>query len=155
MQNKRIRAVSVVIDNNKVLLIHRRCKGKEYYVFPGGGVEKNESVQEAVLRELFEETTLIAEIDHLLYIHEYADGSEQYFYLLKNPSGTPKLHEKSIENRRNSEKDFYEPMWVDFNKLKQLKLYPLEIRDWFTEDIKNNFINCPKKQFIKLLERKD
>ncbi len=155
MQNKRIRAVSVVIDNNKVLLIHRKCEGKEYYVFPGGGVEKNESVQEAVLRELFEETTLKAEIDRLLYTHGYNDNSEQYFYLLKNHSGTPKLHEESIENKRNSEKDFYEPMWVNLAKLNQLRLYPLEIRDWFIEDTKNNFINCPKKQFIKLAERRD
>lgn len=149
---KRIRAVSILINQNEVLLIYRKSNGKEYYIFPGGGKESNETIEQAVLRELFEETTIKAEIDRLLYIHEYDDNSEQYFYLLKNFSGFAKLHEDSVENQRNSTEDYYEPRWVEFDELKNLRLYPLEIRDWFIEDIKNNFKNCPKKQFIKVSE---
>ncbi|MBU0531308.1 MAG: NUDIX domain-containing protein [Candidatus Uhrbacteria bacterium] len=152
---KRIRAVSILIDQNKVLLIFRKFEGKEYYTFPGGGLEPNETIEQAVLRELFEETTLRAEIDKLLYVHEYDDDSEQYFYLLKKHYGTPKLHQASIEKQRNSEQDYYEPRWVDINDLTNIRLYPLEIRDWFIEDVKNNFVNCPRKQFIKISERRD
>ncbi|HQB50617.1 MAG TPA: NUDIX domain-containing protein [bacterium] len=153
--DKRIRAASIIINNDSVLLIYRKREGKEYYVFPGGGVEKNETIEQAVLRELFEETSLKAEIDRLLYVHKYDNNSEQYFYLLKNHLGEPKLHEKSIEAERNSENNFYEPLWVNLTKLNELTLYPLEIKAWFVDDVKNNFTNCPKKQFIKISERLD
>lgn len=39
---KRIRAVAMIVNNEKILLMHRINNGKEYYVFPGGGVENIE-----------------------------------------------------------------------------------------------------------------
>lgn len=49
---KRIRAVAIIVNDAKVLLIHRISHGKEYHVFPGGGVENGETVERAVLREV-------------------------------------------------------------------------------------------------------
>ena len=43
--NKRVRACGIVIDKNKVILIYRKVNDKEYYVFPGGGVEDSESIR--------------------------------------------------------------------------------------------------------------
>lgn len=40
--------------------------------------------------------------------------------------------------------DFYLPIWTEVNQLKELLVYPLEIRDWLLEDIKNNFKNTPR-----------
>lgn len=45
-----IRAVAILIKGGQVLLMHRTRNGKEFWVFPGGGVEENESVEEAVAR---------------------------------------------------------------------------------------------------------
>lgn len=42
----------------------------------------------------------------------------------------------------------YEPVWVEIAQLHTLKLYPLEIRDWLIEDIKNDFADTPKTQQI-------
>lgn len=46
-------ARAVIVQNGKILL----CKGsgKEYFFFPGGHVEKGESTEVALKRELFEE----------------------------------------------------------------------------------------------------
>ena len=44
-----MRAVGIIIKNNKVLLIHRIKDGGEYYVFPGGAIEEGESSKEAVI----------------------------------------------------------------------------------------------------------
>jgi 8-oxo-dGTP diphosphatase len=49
------RAGGILILNNKVLLIHRIKDKEEFYVFPGGGLEINETPTQAVIREWKEE----------------------------------------------------------------------------------------------------
>ena len=41
----RNRAGGILIENGKVLLIHRIKDNDEYYVFPGGGIETNETIE--------------------------------------------------------------------------------------------------------------
>lgn len=154
-QQKSIRAVAIVIKNDEVLLIFRKNDGKQYYVFPGGGVEKDETVEEAVTRELKEETSMEVKIEKLLYHHIYNNpDSEQFFYLCKYISGDPKLDENSPESKRNCENDYYEPAWFKIDELSKILVYPLEIRDWFIEDFKNNFVDTPKEATIKYSDRR-
>jgi len=146
----KIRAVAVLIKGDEVLLIHRKNE-KEYFVFPGGGVEDGETVEQAVIREMQEETTIDVKINKLLYHHIYDDGCEQFFYLCDYIKGEPKLSEDSEEKITMLEgKDFYEPLWVKINKLSTMLIYPLEVRDLLIEDLKNNFINPVKELNIKI-----
>lgn len=139
---KKTRAVGILIKDNKLLMIHRIKEGKEYYVLPGGGVEENEKVGDAVIRELKEETSIAAEIDRLLYSHHYDDGSEQYFFLCRYVSGNAELDKNSPEAKKVIDnKEVFEPIWVDVDELENLLIYPLEIRDFLIRDIKNNFSN--------------
>lgn len=68
-----IRAVAVLVKDDKVLLIHRTRDGKEFWVFPGGGVEEDEKIEEAVVREVEEEASIKCKIVKLLYTHIYSD----------------------------------------------------------------------------------
>ena len=150
---KRIRAVAVITNNGRVLLIHRINNKKEYYVFPGGGVENGETVEQAVLREVQEETSLEVKIEKLLYHHIYDDNTEQFFYLCRYVSGEPKLGDgNEARAMKESNADFYNPVWYEMKGLPQLLLYPLEIRDWFVEDTKTNFKNVPREAKLKVLE---
>ncbi|MCX7304621.1 MAG: NUDIX domain-containing protein [Hyphomicrobiales bacterium] len=56
-------AVSIAIQRNDTLLLVRRGRrpSQGYYAFPGGRVEAGESLEEAVRRELAEETGLAVE----------------------------------------------------------------------------------------------
>lgn len=151
---KRTRAVAILLDRENVLLMQRNKNGNEFFCFPGGGVDEGENAEQAAVRELEEETTMIGEIDRLLYVHEYDDGNDQYFYLIKNFSGTPVLPKESIEAQHMSSENFYKPQWVPLSEIPNIKLYPLEIRDHFLEDVENNFANCPRKAYIKIVERR-
>lgn len=150
-----IRAVAIVIRDKSVLLIHRINQGNEYYVFPGGGVEEDETVEEAVVRELHEETSVEVKNLRLLYHHHIigeVTDSDQYFYLCDYVSGVPELSESNEleENRKGT--DFYEPLWYPISKLPQTLLYPLEIRDWLLEDLEKGFSRSSKEATIKMSE---
>jgi ADP-ribose pyrophosphatase YjhB (NUDIX family) len=148
-----IRAVAIVIKDKKVLLMWRRKKGREYYVFPGGHVENNESIRDAVIREVFEETSTKIEINRLLYRHRYlyqsGNTSTQYFYLCRFLSGRLRLGNFN-EKTANKKGDLHRPLWVSIARLSKLLLYPLEIRDWLIKDFPTNFRSCPRRATIKI-----
>ena len=50
-------ARAIIIKDNKVAMVH--SLKYDYYKFPGGGIEKNESAIEALIRETKEEAGLI------------------------------------------------------------------------------------------------
>ena len=64
--SEHMRAAAIILDRNRILLMHRIKEGKEYYVLPGGTIEKGESPEETVIREIKEETNLDAKIERKL-----------------------------------------------------------------------------------------
>lgn len=140
-----IRAVAILIKDGKVLLIHRTHDGKEFWVFPGGGKEENETVEEAVVREVEEETSIKCKIVKLFYTHIYSDlGHKQFYYLCEYISGVPKLGEYNELQTMKEEDQTYEPVWVNIDDLPKKLLYPLEIRDWLIQDYRSNFKDTPR-----------
>ncbi len=135
----RIRAAGIVIKDNCVLLIERKRDGAHYWVFPGGGVEEGETKEEAVVREVFEETSMIVTLDKLMYEyhHDVLHGGSpyQYFYLCGYVSGVPALHADSIEQSKMDQgHGFYKPQWVPLDSIAELELYPYEVRDKIISD---------------------
>lgn len=127
-ENKR--AVGIIIQNNKILLMRRIRNGQEYFVFPGGGVEEGETLEEATIREIKEELSLDAKLDKLLFKmfnpsknNQKEMGRDDNFYLITEFSGELKLGGEELE--RMSEDDKYYPEWHEIKKASQYKnLYP-------------------------------
>ena len=64
----------VIIKDNKVLLIKRRNEPyKDKWAIPGGFVEYGEKTEDAVIREIKEETGLEAKIDGLIGVYSDPD----------------------------------------------------------------------------------
>ena len=141
-----------MLKEDKVLLMHRLKNNEEYWTFPGGGVENGKTIEQAVIREVLEETSMPTEIYKLLYEHHY-ETSDQYYYLCEYISGEPVLG-NAIEKERmeKSTSDIYGPEWVEVNKLPKLLVYPLEIRDWLIEDLKNGFKQTVRKANLTVIE---
>jgi 8-oxo-dGTP diphosphatase len=101
------RTVAAIIEfpNNKILLVKRATVVfKGYWALPGGRVDAGETVEQAVVRELKEETGL--DVNIVRKIGEYhesgvQDGIEYDYYpacfLVKTVSGKIKKQEKEIE----------------------------------------------------------
>ncbi len=148
-----IRAVGIVIHNGQLLVMQRE-RGKDmYFVFPGGKVEVNETVEEAVVREIMAETSIDVAVDKFIYKHYLDHGekgkSEQHFYLCKYLKGEPELGNDNEKEVMEKGEKYYKPQWMNLDKISELLLYPLEIRDWMLEDIKNNFINTPREEHLR------
>ena len=91
----RYRAAAIIVEENCVLFA--RNEVDDYYYSVGGAVHMGETSEEAVKREVFEETGVRYEVDHLAVIHENffigtsglkgVDFHEVTFYYMMKPMG--------------------------------------------------------------------
>lgn len=54
--DKRVASRGIIFINGKLIMNRAICEGLPRYMFPGGGVESGESLQDALIREVKEET---------------------------------------------------------------------------------------------------
>ena len=75
-------ARAIILRQNSLLLLH--TKTLDYYMLPGGGIEKSETPEQAVVREVLEETGFKSQIiKKTLIIKEYFTEStwETHYFL--------------------------------------------------------------------------
>lgn len=123
-KSKIMRIVGVIIKDDNILLMRRVKDGREYYVFPGGSIENNETEIEALKREIKEETSLsIGESKKLFELEN--QSRQEVYYLITEFTGTPEI--KSPEKERMSEQNQYYLEWIKLSAIKELdNLYPEE-----------------------------
>lgn len=119
------RAVAVVVEAGRVLVILRRRKGLEYAVLPGGGVENGETAPEAALRELHEETSLTARIGTELW-RRHDDGRSATYFLMTDVEGAPLL--SGSEAKEHNPDNSFTLAWVTADELDHIRLQPVPVR---------------------------
>ncbi|MCM3730363.1 NUDIX domain-containing protein [Fictibacillus nanhaiensis] len=145
----RVRAGAVIIDNNKILLTeYNDPKRGVVYDLPAGGIEPNESIVEAVIREAKEEASIDIEVGPLAFVYEYAPhlNSEKFgnthtlvmmFDCTLKRGSIPKLPLKPDPNQTGVK-------WFPISELENVQLYAnigKQIKDYTL-----------KKRNIELLE---
>lgn len=121
------RVGAIIIEDGCVLLA--KTDAADYYYSVGGGVHIGETAEEAVKREVFEETGIHYEIDRLQFVHEnfFVDGvvavgrkiHEISFFFLMKPKGKK---EKITESFCCVGKEYMH--WIPIDKLKDYKVFP-------------------------------
>ena len=132
----RYRAAAIIIEDDCVLFAGNE---KENYLYSvGGGVHMGEKAEDAVVREVFEETGVHYEIDHLAVIHENffiensgtlkgLDCHEICFYFLMKPRGSKELHSNSYTLGVKEEMH-----WIPIKELDQYKAFPSFLKDYLS-----------------------
>lgn len=132
--NKRISSRGIIFINNHLAVMHRVKENRDYHVFPGGGVEENESNETALKREIKEEFGIDINPKKLVYVYENAD-TIQYFYLCDVVGG-------SFGNGIGPEitnfiprKGYYLPDLIVIENINHLDLEPLKLTKCLLNDI--------------------
>lgn len=120
---KRVSSRAIIIENDKILVMFRRKikegKVKEYYVIPGGGKEENETLEENVKRELFEEMNI--KIGILGYLGKYeSENTVEHYFHCNIIKGVPRLGGE--EKERMTKDNYYEIRFEKLDDLKKLEL---------------------------------
>lgn len=135
----RNRAVALVFRDNSLLVMHRK-NTREYYTFPGGGVELGETNEQAALREMKEETSLDISIERPLYELHHDNGEIHYYFLGRYMDGVPAVQPGTNEYKSNQQGDnLYTPQWMPVENIPNTVLYPFEVRDRLVKDIQQGF----------------
>lgn len=135
----RYRAAAIIIEEGCALFASNQKD--DYYYSIGGGVHMGEKAEDAVLREVFEETGVHYEIDYLAVIHENffndnvgtlnaLDCHELSFYYMMKPRGTKELHSNSITAFGTKELMH----WVPLEDLDKVKAFPAFLKDYLSKE---------------------
>lgn len=132
----RYRAAAIIVEDGCVLFAGNATADYLYSI--GGGVHMGERAEDAVLREVYEETGVHYEIDRLAVIHENffrGDGGsiegldchEITLYFVMKPRGTQVLNSHStsqgVEERMH---------WIPLSALDRYRAYPAFMKEYLS-----------------------
>lgn len=145
MEEIRIRVAGILPIEDGFVFMHRvGVKNHpigDYYTFPGGGKEENETLEECAKREIKEEFGIDVEVKEKLYeLERFEERSQkEYFYLCTyiggifgSGDGPEFSNDPKYEDRGK-----YIPEIVKREDIEKILLLPYEIRDLFIQDLKN------------------
>jgi 8-oxo-dGTP pyrophosphatase MutT (NUDIX family) len=151
--NERVAVRGVILKKDKVMLVH---SNRDYYKFPGGGVELEESHEEALIREIREETGYVhGQVKNKLgtvierRIDEY--DSNALFQMISHYY----LCELIDEYKVSQELDAYEheeqftPVWIEPEEAirqNQIKIVELDQNDFLKRE---NYVLHQLSQLMK------
>jgi mutator protein MutT len=126
----RIRAVAILVEDGKVVLMERHRAGRHYFTFPGGGVDLGETAEQAVVRELEEETGLHVVVRRKLG-EVWFQGNRQEYFLVETLSGEfgTGTGEEYLEAVAGNPHGTYHPLWMPISELLSHPVLPVEIAE--------------------------
>ena len=135
----RYRAAAIIVEDDCVLFAANDVD--DYYYSVGGGVHMHETAEDAVLREVFEETGVKYEVECLAVIHENffegaggtlgnLKGHEIAFYFKMKSRGSKELHSNSVTCGNIKE----HMHWIPMEDLDKVKAYPTFLKEYLQEE---------------------
>lgn len=125
-----------------VMVGHKEKEHGNFMLFPGGGIEKGESIFQAAEREVMEETKLIVKASRLLYVREVewkGDFGVEFYVLCEYVSGSLELgHDPEHDSDNQVLTSAQE---IPLNELDNYDWKPEELRDKLSQDLQDLTLN--------------
>ena len=137
-----IRVTGLLLEDEKILLVNQKVSPNRLWSLPGGRLEQGETLEEGVIRELFEETGLNVKVIKLLYICDKTDSIPQILhitFLLEKVSGEIKLPTNEFD-----ENPIYDVKMININELTKYGFSEL-----FQDLVENAFPNAGNYMGLK------
>lgn len=145
---KKIRVAGIIPMEDGIALMHRKevlnkSPMTNYYTFPGGGLEENETLEEGTIREIKEEFGIDVDVVEKLYeCYTPQIESKEYFFLCKYISGKfgTGTGPEFSNDPKYKDSGKYIPEIVKKQNIKNILLVPKEIKEKLLIDIEKNRI---------------
>ena len=135
----RMRVRALIIQDGNILLIHRVRDGKEYWVFPGGGIEESDiTPQQALKRECFEELGVTVDVGDLFVQNSFESPlgkQKELYYICKIISGKVGTGDGPESTRDPQIYGTYKNEWLSLSSISTKNLQPTEVRDKVVSDL--------------------
>ena len=137
---------AIVVKDGKLLVMHRNKFGQEYYTLIGGGIDPGETPEQALVREVQEESGITLTQPQLVLVEEAGHPfGTQYIYLCQYVSGEPILHAESEEAKINAlGKNLYTPMWISLAELHRLPFRSEQLKHELIKGLQHGFTQPPE-----------
>lgn len=115
----RVRVAVCIVAGERILLVQHLKEGRRYWLLPGGGVEVGETMVDAAVRELREETGYDVEVGRLLLVCEAVEPRGRH---LVNLVFTGEIRGGSL--RPGHDHRLVDARWEPLGDLAVLEMYP-------------------------------
>ena len=140
-------ARAIITRKNKLLVMHRNKFGKQYYALLGGGIEPGETPQQALVREIKEESGLNVTDYRLVFTEPPAPPyGAQYIYLCTDPGDTVRLGVNTIEAKLNQQGlNLFEPQWLPISELPKVTFMSPRLKRALLIALTDGFPDTPQQ----------
>lgn len=138
---------AIVIRGDAMLAMKRNKFGNEFYTLVGGAIDPGETPEQALRRELMEESGLSVGDVRLVFVEDAkAPFGVQYVYWCEYQSGEPKLDPKTYEAQLNAQgQNTYEPLWLPLAELAETRFRSGSLKEALLDAIAHGFPTEPRE----------
>jgi 8-oxo-dGTP diphosphatase len=128
--SKRVRAI--LVDDGKLLTIKRNKTSQEYWVLPGGGIEKGETPEQALVREVKEETGIDCVVNEFVMSQPYKTAAVDHdvaYYRATRTGGTIGTGTGPEFTQPHTYEGTHTAEWAPLSDVPRLELLPPEVKE--------------------------
>ncbi len=144
----RNRSGIILIEDNKLALIERHRTGLHYFIFPGGGIDEDESPEQTAVREAEEELGIIVAIKQKV-VEIFFKENTQHYYLADKISGEFGSGTGEEYGEYNPAHGTYLPLWMPIEDVLNKNVLPRELAELVVRCNREGWLQVPAKIFVE------
>lgn len=139
-------ARAIIIEGDKILVMHRNKEGNEYFTLVGGCATGIETLEQALVREVKEETGLNVSNARLVFTESHPEPyNTQNVYLCEvAPYASIAIQNTSEEALMNKfATDIHQPLWAEVGSFARLQFRTPQLQNAIVDGVNNGFPEDP------------